>query len=79
MSFLDSQRLAQRRAITPVLRADEFHPLSSTVRVEFGAHSDGRPRRAPNDDHYLVVRLARSQETVLTSLWDAEAPQRWRP
>jgi protein phosphatase len=71
------ERAAERRAVSPVLRAEDFRPLSSTVRVQFGAHSDGRPRNAPADDHYLVVRLGRSQETVLTSLMESDVPHRF--
>jgi Serine/threonine protein phosphatase len=48
--------------------------VSSTVRVEYGACSDIRPKGAPNEDHYLVVRLGRSQETLATSLSEAETP-----
>src|SRR5256885_10824071 len=70
-------RAERRRAFSPVLQVEDFRPLSSTVRVEFGAHSDGRPRQAPNEDHYLVVRLGRSQETVLTTLSEADVPQRF--
>jgi serine/threonine protein phosphatase PrpC len=77
MSSPDPNRAAQRRSLSPVLRADDFRPLSSIVQVEFGAHSDGRPRRAPNEDHYLVVRLGRSQDTIVTSLLQTEVPQRF--
>jgi protein phosphatase len=45
-----------------------FPPLSSRVRVEFGAHSRGGTRHALNEDHYLVVRLGRSHEVLRTSL-----------
>src|SRR5262249_31896303 len=73
----DQERVARRRAVSPVLRAEDFRPLSSSVQVEFGAHSDGRPRNAPNDDHYLIVRLGRSQETIATSLAEGHVPQRF--
>src|SRR5437868_14585215 len=74
---LNVERVGQRRAFSPVLEVDEFRPLSATVRVEFGAHSDGRPRNAVNGGHYLIVQLGRSQETVLTSLSDLDVPQRF--
>src|SRR5262245_45830991 len=74
---MDTKRVAQRRALSPVLQVEEFRPLSSTVRVEFGACSDGKPRNAPIDDHYLVVRLGRTQETVLTSLMEGDVPGRF--
>jgi protein phosphatase len=70
----DAAGASRRRSLSPILHNDEFQPLSSTVRVEYGACSDIRPKGAPNEDHYLVVRLARSQETLATSLSAAETP-----
>jgi protein phosphatase len=70
----EADRIARRRSMSPILQDDEFQPLSATVRVEFGAYSDVRPRSAPNEDHYLLLRLGRSQETLATSLSSAEAP-----
>jgi serine/threonine protein phosphatase PrpC len=53
----------------------EFPPPSATAEVTFGANSRRGPARAVNDDHYLVVRMGRHQETLLTSLpADAIAP-----
>jgi protein phosphatase len=74
---LETDRAAVRHACSPVLDVEEFRPLSSTVSIEFGAFSDGKPRNVASDDHYLVVRLGRSQETVLTSLSAGDAPQRF--
>jgi serine/threonine protein phosphatase PrpC len=71
------ERIERRRAYSPVLQVDDFRPLSSTVRVEFGAHSNGRPREVPNEDHYLVIQFGRSQETLVTSLAAADVPQRF--
>ena len=47
------------------------------VQVQFGARSWHGPRRSVNDDHYLVIRLGRSQETLLTSLPEGAVPQRF--
>jgi len=69
---------ARRRSLSPILQNEEFQPLSSTVRVDYGAYSDIRPRGAPNEDHYLIVRLGRSQETLATSLTEAETPLEFR-
>ena len=53
-------------------------PAPSThVRVDFGARSRQSPQRSVNEDHYLIVRLARAQETLLTSLPDGEMPNRF--
>jgi PPM family protein phosphatase len=38
------------------------------VTVDFGARSQRGSLRPVNDDHYLILRLGRHQETLLTSL-----------
>jgi protein phosphatase len=50
------------------LWAPPFPPESATVQVEFGAQSRRGSVRAVNEDHYVVMRLGRNQETILTSL-----------
>jgi protein phosphatase len=54
-----------------------FNPLSASVRVEFGAVTDPGQRRTTSDDHYLIVRLGRSQETIATSLPSGAVPDRF--
>jgi protein phosphatase len=73
-SDADAANAARRRSLSPILKNEEFQPLSATVRVDYGAWSDIRPKGAPNEDHYLIVRLGRSQETLATSLSEAETP-----
>jgi serine/threonine protein phosphatase PrpC len=73
----DAAKIARRLAYSPVLQVEDFRPLSSTVRVTFGACSDGRPPKGPNEDHYLIFRLGRSQETLLTSLPLSDLPPRF--
>ncbi len=51
-----------------LMAPDLFPPLSAMVRGEFAACSRRAPANSENSDHYLVVRLGRSQETLLTSL-----------
>ena len=68
---------ARRAALSPMLPADDFRPLSSSVQVEFGAVSHRGTSRPLNDDHYLVIRLARHQETLATSLGSADLPPRF--
>jgi len=67
----------RRQMLAPILKNDDFRPLSATVRVEFGAHSATGSAGIPNEDHYLVIQLERSQETLVTSLSEAEAPSRF--
>jgi PPM family protein phosphatase len=52
-------------------------PPAPAVGVEFGAQSRQGRTRATNDDHYLILCLGRSQETLLTSLPDRSARQRF--
>ncbi len=55
----------------------EFPPLSSTVQVDFGAASLRGPQHDVNGDHYLIFRLGRYQETLVTSLPQTAAPSRF--
>ena len=64
--------------LSPLVEDKEFRFLSSVVRVEFGALSHTGKVRANNEDHYLITRLDRGQETLLTNLPEGEVPQRFR-
>ena len=48
--------------------APPFPPESATVQVEFGARSRRGTARSVNEDHYVITRLSRSHDTVVTSL-----------
>jgi protein phosphatase len=61
----------------PVFGDDRFPPVSALVEVEFGARSHVGNRRTTNDDHYLIVRLGRSMDTVATSLPESVSPGRF--
>jgi len=52
-------------------------PPSGPVEAVFGARSRRGLLRSANDDHYLILRLGRHQETLLTSLPDNEIPERF--
>jgi protein phosphatase len=52
----------------PLLPSDAFPPLSALVRADFAAATHRGPSRAENTDHYVVIRLGRNQETLLTSM-----------
>jgi serine/threonine protein phosphatase PrpC len=64
----------RRQTLSAVLRTDDFKPAAALVRAEFGARSHRGRVYQDNDDHYLVVRLARHQETLLTSLASVDLP-----
>lgn len=71
----DPQGLATRLFL---LGPNDSPPPSAKVRVEFGAESRRRRSGAgANSDHYVVVKLGRHQETLLTSLPEEEIPQRF--
>ena len=78
-----------RGAITPWTKApssfsvccfllpEAFPPLSALVHAEIGASTRRRAGESPSSDHYLVVRLGRNQETLLTSLPPEAIPKRF--
>lgn len=50
------------------------HVLAPSVRVTVGARSHEGVVRLSNEDHYLVLRMGRNQETLSTSLSGNEVP-----
>jgi protein phosphatase len=48
-----------------------FPPEAATVQVQFGARSSRGSAHGVNDDHFVITRLSRSQDTVATSLPDS--------
>ena len=60
---------------TPVA-AVPAETLSSSIRIDVSALSHTGYRRANNEDHYLVVRLGRTLETISTSLPPGDVPER---
>jgi PPM family protein phosphatase len=71
-------RSARRRVLSPVLDSEKFQTLSSAVRVELGAISERGALRPHNDDHYLAIRLARSQAIMATSLASSDLPENFQ-
>lgn len=59
---------------SPLRRPGDFPPLSAQVQVEFGARSRRGRLRTIKADHYLIIRMGRHQETLMTSLPRAEVP-----
>jgi PPM family protein phosphatase len=58
------------KGVTPYFARKDFPPPSALVMPSFGAYSRRGRLHPVNEDHYLVLTLARNQETVLTSLPD---------
>ena len=74
MSTRQEDDVARRAALAPILRYDEFRPLSATVQVDVCGRSIRGCGRTVNEDHYLVARLGRQQRILETSLSFTELP-----
>src|SRR5262245_6931669 len=69
---------ALRRVLfSAALHTDEIKPASAVVRADLAARSHRGRVSNENDDHYLVLRLGRSEETLFTSLVDLDIPRRF--
>lgn len=64
-------------ATSPFLGPGDAPPPSVNVEATFGVRSQRGWRHSVNDNHYLVVRVGRYQETLMTSLPDGEIPGRF--
>jgi PPM family protein phosphatase len=61
--------------VSPLIEGKDFDFLSATVKVEFGGLSHTGKVRPLNEDHYLITRLGRDQETLLSNLPAGDVPQ----
>jgi serine/threonine protein phosphatase PrpC len=64
--------------VPPMIEHKEFNVLSATVEVEFGGLSHTGKVRPINEDHYMITRLGRDQETLLTNLPAGDVPQHFQ-
>src|SRR5688572_17624836 len=55
---------------------DTVPPFSSAVRIDVSGLSHAGKVRARNEDHFIVTRIGRYLETVITSLPSGEVPER---
>ena len=69
---------ARRAALSPILGRDHHLPAAASVRVTVGARSHQGALRQRNEDHYLIVRVGRDQETLATSLSGTDVPPRYQ-
>ena len=66
-----------RRALfSAPLGTDDFTPASALVRADVAARSHQGRASSENDDHYLVLRLGRYEETLFSSLSSRDVPRR---
>src|SRR5262245_13129762 len=68
---------AWRSVVGQPLEVDPFEPVSSNIAVDIAAASICGRSSVLNTDHYLALRLARTQETIATSLAAADLPGRF--
>src|ERR1700682_1997341 len=64
--------------VSPPIKGREFEVLSSTVKVEFGGLSHTGKVRPINEDHFMITRLGRDQETLLTNLPAGDVAQHFQ-
>ena len=69
---------ARRAALSPLLGADDVPPLAASVHVTIGARSHQGTSRHRNEDHFLVIRLGRDQQTLATSLSGRDVPAQFQ-
>ena len=65
---------AWRSALADPLEIERFEPISSSVALELAAVSASGALRSYNSDHFLAVRLGRTEDTLISSLPDADVP-----
>ena len=63
--------------ITSLQAPHDFPPPAAFVKFEYGAYSRQGSQHEVNEDHYLIVRLGRHQETLRTSLPASTIPKRY--
>jgi PPM family protein phosphatase len=66
-----------REIVSKPLPSNVSQPLPSGAGVDVAAASCCGKARSCNTDHYLVLRLGRLQETIITSLAAADLPPRF--
>jgi serine/threonine protein phosphatase PrpC len=64
--------------MVPLIEGKEFEFLSATVKVDFGGISHTGKVRLINEDHYMITRLGRDQEMLLTNLPKGDVPEHFQ-
>jgi len=73
----DEDQMDLSAAQSALGRFKPFTPPSTRADVEFGTCTDPGRRRTTSDDHFLILRLGRSHETLASSLPAGAVPDRW--
>ena len=78
MSDDDSVKTRERFLMWPPQPSpSDSPPPGPDVEITFGARSRRGPLRFQNDDHYMVSRLGRYRDTLLTSLSEDDVARRF--
>ena len=67
----------RRELFFATLKLDRFESPSASVHADFGTRSHRGQRHLENEDHFLVIRFGRYQETLFTSLSSEDVPRRF--
>src|SRR4030095_5884805 len=73
----DSSRAEWRAAVSRPLDAPAFQRVSSSIALEVAGVSVCGKTQLHNTDHFVAIRLGRMQETLTTSLAEADLPPRF--
>jgi protein phosphatase len=73
----DSSRAEWRAAVSRSLDAPAFQPVSTSIGLEVAGVSVCGKTQLHNTDHFVAIRLGRMQETLTTSLAEADLPPRF--
>lgn len=66
------------RIVPPLPGPLDSPPASVEVDAEFGARSRRGPLKPHNDDHYVIARLGRDHDALLTSIDESDLPRRFQ-
>jgi PPM family protein phosphatase len=75
--MIDNPKEQWRAVVSRPLETRQFVPDSAAIALEIGAASVCGKSNSQNTDHFLAMRLGRSQETVTTSLAASDLPSRF--
>jgi len=73
----DTSRAEWRAAVSRPIDALAFQPVSASIGLEVAGVSVSGKTQLQNTDHFVAIRLGRMQETLTTSLAEADLPPRF--
>ena len=73
----DSSRADWRAAVSRPIDPPAFQPVSASIGLEVAGVSVSGKAQLQNTDHFVAIRLGRMQETLTTSLAEADLPPRF--